>query len=265
MSIASTKNVYHHPGIKRIVEVNEHSKQITLHDQRYYQRDETRFYPSVTFVLSYFPKNKFFESWAKDVGHNIDIILRKAGDEGTMVHKGIEQLLMGEELVWLENDSYAKYPSEIWRMLCKFNEFWDRYKPELISSECHLFSDAYKFAGTADIICIINGEVWLIDIKTSNSIHKSFELQTAAYTTAWNETHNIKVEKRGILWLKSPKRKPDKNEKKMQGDGWEMLESKNDLEVDFKLFQLAYELFKIENKDMKPLSEILPISLKLNM
>ena len=265
MTVASTKNIYHHPGIRRTVEVNELSKQITIYDQRYYQRDAERFYPSVTFVLSYFPKNKFFESWAKDVGHNIDIILRKAGDEGRMVHKGIESMLNGKELIWLENSTYANYPPEVWIMLNRFTEFWETYKPQLISTECHLFSDEYEFAGTADIVCIINDEVWLIDIKTSNSIHKSFDLQTAAYSTAWNETHNTPVTRRGILWLKSPKRKPDRNGKKMQGDGWEILESKNNLEKDFKLFELAYELFKLENEEMKPLTEILPTSLKLNI
>lgn len=264
MSIAETKNIYHHPGIKRVVEVNELSKQITIQDQRYYQRDAERFYPSVTFVLSYFPKNKFFETWTKDVGHNIDIILRKAGEEGAMVHNGVERMLNGEELVWLESDRYANYPPEVWRMLCRFAEFWNRYKPELIATECHLFSDTYQFAGTADLVCIINGEVWLIDLKTSNSVYKVYDLQTSAYTMAWNETHNTPIQRRGVLWLKSSKRAEDKTGKKMQGDGWEMKESKNSLDEDFKMFQLAYELFKVENKEMKPLSEILPVSLKLD-
>jgi len=261
--IEKKQNVYYHPTVKRLVEVSEHAKQITLQDQRYYQRDIGVFYPSVTYVLSYFPKNKFFETWMKDVGHNADVIMRKAADEGTMVHTGIEQMLKGEELRWIEDNGFVNYPTEVWRMILKFGQFWNTYKPSLIASECHLFSDAYKFAGTGDIVCEINGENWLIDIKTSNSLHRSYDLQTAAYAQAWNETHNVEVTRRGILWLKSSKRGADKSGRKIQGDGWELKESEKTLQEDFELFKLAYKLFELENQEMLPASETLTNFIKL--
>lgn len=261
--IQKGQNAYFNSNIRRIVEISEHARQITLKDQRYYQRDIGLFYPSVTFILSYFPKNKFFESWLKDVGHNSDLIMRRAGEEGTMVHNGIERFLRGDQLQWVEVDGGINYPTEVWRMILKFADFWNTYKPNLHASECHLFSDVHKFAGTGDIVCEINGEHWLIDIKTSNSLHRSYDLQTAAYATAWEETHNTKIHRRGILWLKSSKRGVDKSGKKIQGDGWELKESGKTTEEDFELFKLAYKLFELENETLLPDTEILPNIVKI--
>jgi len=76
--------------------LKEHSKnrldfkpnlqQINFLDRRVYKRSEGVYYPSVTTILQYMPKAKFFETWLKDVGHNADLIMRKAGKEGTQVH-----------------------------------------------------------------------------------------------------------------------------------------------------------------------------------
>jgi len=58
-------------------------QQINFLDNRVYKRREDTYYPSVTTILQYMPKNRFFETWLKDVGHNSDIIMQKAGKEGT--------------------------------------------------------------------------------------------------------------------------------------------------------------------------------------
>jgi hypothetical protein len=256
------QNLYYHPGVRRVVEIDPAAKQITLQDERYYRRQLGVYYPSVTYILSYLPKTKFFENWIKDVGHNIDIILRKAAEEGTATHTGIEALIKGEQLVWVEENGYVNYPTVVWRMLERFQQFWKEYKPELIATECHLFSDEYKYAGTVDLVCKINDQVWLLDVKTSNSLHRSYDLQTAAYVQAWNETHNLPIERRGILWLKSPKR--GKGVKgKIQGEGWEIRESTKSLEADLQAFKLAYELFLLENEE-GPSIETLPTSLRLD-
>ena len=70
----------HKKSVTRILNINQESKQINFLDTRYYQRNG-EYYPSVTYVLQYFPKNKYFEEWLKNVGHNSDIIARKAADD----------------------------------------------------------------------------------------------------------------------------------------------------------------------------------------
>ena len=199
--IEKNVNVYK-KSVKRLVEIDTESKRVNILDTRYYTRNG-KYYPSVTSILQYMPKGKFFETWLKDVGHNADIIARKAADEGTQVHDAIERYLQGEKITWMDENGYSKYSLDIWKMVLKFHEFWSKYKPTLIESEIHLFSDKYVYAGTCDLVIEIDGKKWLLDIKTSNSLHTSYDLQLSAYAQAWNELYEEKIDKIGILWLKS--------------------------------------------------------------
>src|SRR6056300_1493106 len=171
--------------------LNEHKKrklnydgqleQITFLDRRVYKKEEGVYYPSVTTVLQYMPKNKFFDNWLKDVGHNADLIMKKAADEGTAVHNAMEDLIAGKEIVWMDDYGNAKYNLTVWKMILKVAEFLQTYKPEIIAVEEFTFSDKHKYAGTADLVCKIDGEMWLIDLKTSNNLHRSYDLQLSAY------------------------------------------------------------------------------------
>jgi genome maintenance exonuclease 1 len=249
-------------SVTRVLEIDQDAKQVNFLDTRFYKKGE-KYYPSVTSVLQYFPKNKFFENWLKDVGHNSDIIVRKAANEGTQVHEAIEDYLLGKEITWLNEYSEAKYSMDVWKNILKFDEFWKQVKPTLIESEIHLFSDEAKIAGTCDLVLEVNGEIWILDIKTSNSLHTSQDLQIAAYAKMWNETFEEKVVRAGILWLKSSKRGPDKSGKKIQGKGWEVYESSRSIEENWDFFQKILDLYHLENPDAKPTFESFPLSVKL--
>jgi len=260
MSIDKHSNILHDPKIKRIVEYSKDNKQINVLDQRFYRRDG-KYYPSVSSILNFFPKNAFFHSWLKDVGHNSEIIANKAAWEGTQVHNAAEELMLGKEIHWLKEDGIVIYSLDVWRLILRFADFWNQIKPKLIATEYHLFSDQHKYAGTTDIICEIDGKLWLLDIKTSNSIHTSHSLQLSSYAKAWDETHNKHIEKCGILWLKSSTRSEGKNGK-IQGKGWE-LKVVDDIDKKFNMFLKIYDIYKMENPNPKPYIEILPISIKL--
>ena len=126
--IEKNNNIKKDRKINRIIEADPSAKQITILDSRYYRRKEGVYYPSVTYVLSYFPKDKFFESWIKDVGHNADLIMRRAGDEGTQVHQAIEKYLTGEEIVWIEENGAVNYSLDVWKMILRFADFWETHK-----------------------------------------------------------------------------------------------------------------------------------------
>ena len=262
--IEEKNNIKNDKRIQRIVEIDPSAKQITVLDSRFYQRKPNVFYPSVTYVLSSFPKGKFFENWLKDVGHSSSYIVKKASEEGTQVHNAAEDYLAGKEITWVDDYGNAKYSLDVWRMILRFTEFWAEYKPELISSEEHLFSDTLKIAGTADLVVKINGEIWMLDIKTSNSIHDTYNLQLACYTQAWNECFDTPIQRRGILWLKSSSRGNDKTGKRMKGRGWEIKESPNTLQEDISIFSNLYEIFKVSVGKLKPLTKIYPTSVKLD-
>jgi hypothetical protein len=254
-------NVIKDPKIKRIIQYSEDNKQINILDQRFYKRND-KYYPSVSTILNYFPKNQFFHNWLKDVGHNSDIIASKAAAEGTQVHNAVEKFINGEEIVWIEENGHVNYALDVWKMILRFTEFWNREKPELVAAEYHLFSDQHEYAGTADLIVRLRGKLWLLDIKTSNSLHTSYDLQLAAYTKAWNETHDEHVTDTGIIWLKAATRGEDKKGEKIQGAGWQ-LKVIGDIDKNFEMFTKIYDIYKLENPDDVPYSQSLPVSVKL--
>jgi hypothetical protein len=243
----------------RILEISNDHKQITLPDSRYYRRNG-KFYPSITFVLQIYPKGKQFENWLKQVGFASEYIVKKAAEDGTKVHELAEKYLLGEELSFLNKHGQPQYDSDVWQMFLKFVEFWETVKPKLVETEVHLFSDELQVAGTCDLIVEINGELWLLDIKTSNQIHSTYELQTSVYSQCYKECYDKEIQRQGILWLKSTKRGPKKD--KMQGKGWEIVESERSQEENLEIFKIVKRLFDIENPDAAPVYESFRTSAK---
>jgi hypothetical protein len=246
----------------RILEISEDAKQITMPDSRYYRRNG-EYYPSVTYVLSYYPKGKFFEDWLKKVGYSADYIVKKSGEEGTQVHEMIEAYLNGEELNFLNIHGRPQYHPDVWQMFLRFVEWWETYKPTLIETEVHLFSDVLKVAGTCDMVCEINGELWIVDFKTSNHLQPTYDLQTAVYGKCYEECYGKVPQRFGILWLKSNKRKHAVG--KMQGKGWEMYESSRSYEENLDIFLTVKKLFDLENPQHKPIFTEFRTSAKRNL
>jgi hypothetical protein len=234
---------------QRILQISEDAKQITLPDSRYYRRNG-EYYPSITYILQYYPKGKYFEDWLKQVGNNADYIVRKAAEDGTQTHGLCESYLNGEELNFLSTSGDPKYDINIWQMFLRFVEFWETFNPVLIETEVHLFSDEWKVAGTCDLVVEIEGKRWVLDIKTSNHLHTTYDFQTAVYGKCYEECFGKKIDHRGILWLKSAKRGPKKD--KMQGKGWEVVESTRTHEEDLNLFKTVKTIFDLENPNHSP-------------
>ena len=247
---------------KSRLEFKPQLQQINFLDRRVYKRSEGVYYPSVTTILQYMPKNKFFESWLKDVGHNADLIMRRAGKEGTQVHEAAEALVKGEEVSWMDDYGNAKYSQIVWEMILKFYDFWTTHKPELISTEDFVWSDEYKYAGTADLVVKMDGEVWLLDLKTSNSLHKSYDLQLASYAKAMEESKGIKIDRTGIIWLKAHTRSKSKKKGVYQGKGWQIRQV-DEIDKNFELFEMIYKLYSLENPTIEPIYNCYPTTLKI--
>jgi hypothetical protein len=229
----SKRNIKH--SYNRILEISEDAKQITMPDSRYYRRNG-KYYPSITYVLQYYPKGKFFEDWLKKVGYSSEHIVKKAGEEGTQVHEMIEDYLNGKELNFLNSLGNPAYNPDVWQMFLRFVDFWETYDPKLIETEVHLFSDELKVAGTCDMVCEIDNELWVIDFKTSNNLQTTYDLQTAIYAKCYEECYGKSVDRTGVLWLKSSKRGP--KDGLMQGKGWEIYESKRSQAENIDIFKL---------------------------
>lgn len=248
------------------LQVSDNFEQITLPDSRYYKNKKTnKYYPSVTYVLGYYPKGKHFEEWLKKVGYASEYIVKKASEEGTLVHEMAEEYLKGKEIKFLNDYGHPQYDISVWQMFLRFVDFWETYKPELLHTEVLLFSDELEVAGTCDLVCKINGELWVLDLKTSNNLQTTYDLQTAVYTQAYEENSGKKVDRRGILWLKSRSRGVDKSGKRMKGKNWEIYESPRSQEENLFIFSNVKALFDLENPTHKPSFTTFKTSAKLNV
>ena len=92
---------------KRLLELSEDALQITTLDSRFYRRNG-KYYPSITHVLSVFPKGPHYEDWLKKHGYTSEHIARKAAEQGTETHELCESYLLGEELHFLDDQQNVK-------------------------------------------------------------------------------------------------------------------------------------------------------------
>lgn len=62
---------------------------------------------------------------------------------------------------------------------------WRRYRAEsgaeVVANERQLYHPALRYAGTLDRLCMVDGEAWLVDLKTSADPLPSYGVQLAGY------------------------------------------------------------------------------------
>lgn len=244
------KHIFHNPD----------NQQIDVMDQRFYTNDGVNYYPSVTTVLEAFPASWALVQWKKSVGFNADIILEKAAAEGSNIHDAVERYLRGELI------TYHQYNITEWQCILRFVEFWTTVAPVLVASEIMIVSVNYRIGGTIDIVCMINGERWIIDVKSSNSMHDTMEYQIAAYAMMWNDQHpNAPIQRCGILHLKADTRGPDKTGKRIQGKGWKLHEYPRHYTDAWRIFEHLRVVWDECNPDYKPANITYPDRVQLDI
>lgn len=240
--------------------------QINFLDQRFYTNDGGKtFFPSVTTILEIYPKGFGFDQWLKDVGNNASQIADRAAEIGSKVHALTEQLNMGIQLTWADENGNALHSKQEWEMILRYADFWKKCSPKLIANEKSFCSPDLGFGGTIDRVVMIGGKRYMIDIKTSNYLHTSHELQLSAYATMWNEfnPHNP-IEETAILWLKPSIRTENIDLEKgiYQGisdaGAWQLKTFKRHYSDAYKIFQHTHAIWKEENPTYKPANKVLP-------
>lgn len=98
-----------------------------------------------------------------------------AADLGTLVHSLAEALHRKQEIeVTPETEPFVSAYLR-WRAV---------YKPRVLNAEFMVYSETNRYGGTADLAAIVNGETWLIDIKTGKNTYAETALQLAALARA---------------------------------------------------------------------------------
>jgi hypothetical protein len=103
-----------------------------------------------------------------------------AGNIGTFLHQWIEHYIKGESPGMPVNENLKESVN-------KFLGWTEKHKVKFILSEQMVYSVKYKYAGTLDFVCTIDGKLYLGDTKTSSGIYPEMLVQTSAYRFARHE------------------------------------------------------------------------------
>jgi cytochrome c553 len=119
-------------------------------------------------------------------------ILNAAAKRGKIVHESVENFL---------KYGVDDHPPEYAGYYNAFKSWWREKQPELIESENRTYHSVLRYAGTADLICKVNGSLLCIDFKTSVQIVEMLaRVQLEAYERAY-ASHDIKFDAKAIVQL----------------------------------------------------------------
>lgn len=181
-------NLFYYDDLESVTSDSGSRKYVTPHGKEY---------PSITTVLSVLSRDSI-EAWKKRVGYEkAKRISKKACDRGTKVHELIEKYLDN-------NDTYSRgyFPNIISSL---HNLKSELAKLGIIyAQECALYSDHLGVAGRVDCVAEYDGELSIIDFKTSSKLKKkewieSYFLQCTAYSIMWEEQTGIPITKLVVM------------------------------------------------------------------
>ena len=245
--------------MRDLIHIDQDNTRIDFLDNRFYFIDG-KFKPSVTTILSAYPKGPHYYKWLKDNGHNSDIIMNQAGERGSVVHNLTEEYDKGKVCSIINSKGEVQYKQDEWAMFERYVEFRNRFKDfKIQANELHLLGEDY--AGTLDRVFEYNNELWLVDIKTSNNIYNHYWLQQAAYAYLWNTKAKRHIDRIAILWLNAKTRSDGRGEA-IQGVGWQLKTPQHNIEHYFRLFNKTFALWSEENKGIAPRNKSYKISHK---
>jgi hypothetical protein len=236
----------------RVVDAEKGIVQITTEDERFYSKPvdgKMVYIPSVTWITSKYPLGIAYMKWLASKGFDeAEALKEQAGEKGSMVHKVVEMLLTGSTIMYDTIVDDRELTAEEYAAVMSFVEWFELYKPSVISTETTIFAPDNRYAGTYDLLCTIKGIKWLIDLKTSASIWPSHECQISAYRHCLPEG----VIKLGILQLGYKYNKTKK---------WKFTE----IEDQWELFNSVYKIWEKECLGIVPMQKDYPLSLTLNL
>jgi len=165
--------------------------------QRFYPVPSGKFYPSITTVTS-FKKAAFFKEWRQRVGEEVaNRKTARATGRGTEFHSIVEQYLKNGNIT---SDTFNPLPFTLFQVakpvINRINNI------HLL--EGALYSDYLGVAGRVDCIAEFDGDLAVIDFKTSDKDKKeewieNYFVQATAYAVMFYELTGIQPKKIVII------------------------------------------------------------------
>lgn len=163
---------------------------------RYYTLPGGRKYPSVTTVLGELP-NEALIKWKKRQGeYKARAIAKAAAHRGHLLHDVLKPYMLNKPVKFL-----SPFTKELFK---KIQPILDGNVNNIRLVEQPLFSDKLGMAGTPDLIAEWNGELAVIDFKTTRILKKEdwiirYYCQVGAYSIMFNELFGEKVKQNVVI------------------------------------------------------------------
>ena len=165
---------------------------------RFYETPEGQSYPSVTTITGLLSKASIL-AWRQRVGDSkADSITKAATTRGNKVHKMAEMYLRNEMASQI--NLFEDPMPHIEDMFFQLTELLDNSIGIINAIEAPLYSDQLKVGGRVDVIAEWDGELAVIDFKTSSKPKKEswidgYFMQSSAYALMFEELTGIKINK----------------------------------------------------------------------
>ena len=166
----------------------------TIDGVRYYTLPSGKKAPSITSITSFYNRQTFI-NWRKKVGEEeANKITKDATDRGTKFHDLVEKYLLNEDI----NSIKDVLPTTKARLIAA-REALNRID-NIHALEKPLYSEYFGIAGRVDCIAEYDGELAIIDFKTSKKIKperwlENYFVQETAYACMYFEMTGIAVDK----------------------------------------------------------------------
>ena len=171
--------------VKRLVVSRQPKVELFSEDNHWYRLNGVRkWVPSVTTMIgNVISKGYGFHRWLGN--HPSYAIACEERDIaaalGTKVHKYCETLLT-KQTIDISKDTDG---DKVWKRLLSFEKWVNTVTPDILAVEYKLVHPDILWSGTPDFVCIIDGSMCMVDIKTG-SPYDTHELQLTCYKMLWD-------------------------------------------------------------------------------
>ena len=176
-------------------------EQLNEDNVRYYKIEGNNCYPSITSVISFINRKKFADWRAKVGNEEANKKTKKATTRGTKFHLVNEYYIANKDYKQLD-----EWDVPLIQLMFNSNKKeLDKHINNIYYQEQRMYSDKLCLAGTVDMICEYDGELAIVDFKTSEKEKpeewlEDYFVQLSAYWAMFSEKTGV-APKKLVVWL----------------------------------------------------------------
>ena len=176
---------------------------IKYNGMRFYETPEGLKYPSITTVIDkQREKSDSLQKWRDRIGEDAaNLITRKAAQRGTAFHHICEDYINNQNIEEHKGKNFLS-----WCMFGEMKSHIDDAVGKVLMQEQPMYSNEYKVAGRCDLIGEYNGDLAVIDFKTTTKEKREewitdYFVQATAYAKMFEEHTKLPVNKVVIMMV----------------------------------------------------------------